>query len=266
MRCCRTIEQVVKESEEAEQCLSEISMLMGDKQVVKATYTRISEKYGSVKLLVNEIEQGLDDLARSLDFRLKQLHHLTRLIGCRVEEMFCGILSVRGFAVSIGVVLFAKAAAGKHLVKCCAEFQGKLEVDHKKCILDLVVVPQHGSQQSHHKHLLSGGERSYSTVAFLMALWQVKEYPFYFLDEFDVFMVSTIVWCVSDCVCIERPQDKVNRRVVMDMLMDHGLGHKKLQFVFLTPQDISSVKTSDAITIHRFVCVIFAIFSQALLS
>lgn len=65
-----------------------------------------------------------------------------------------------------------------------------MEIDHDNKTLELIVVPQHGSQNKNHKHILSGGERSYSTVAFLMALWQVMEYPFYFLDEFDVFMVS----------------------------------------------------------------------------
>lgn len=37
---------------------------------------------------------------------------------------------------------------------------------------------------------LSGGEKSVSTVAFLMALWSHMDLPFYSMDEYDVFMVS----------------------------------------------------------------------------
>ena len=40
---------------------------------------------------------------------------------------------------------------------------------------------------------LSGGERSFSTICFIMSMWDAMEGPFRCLDEFDVFMVSKII-------------------------------------------------------------------------
>lgn len=63
-------------------------------------------------------------------------------------------------------------------------------IDHEKKILDLNVSARDDKNVGSDTRSLSGGERSYSTVAFILAIWDCVQLPFYFLDEFDVFMVS----------------------------------------------------------------------------
>lgn len=72
--------------------------------------------------------------------------------------------------------------------------KGQIDINMLEKKLDLVVIPQHGSQGQTNSTNLSGGEKSFSTVAFLYSLWQCMEFPFYFLDEFDVYMVSASVF------------------------------------------------------------------------
>lgn len=80
---------------------------------------------------------------------------------------------------------------------------------------------------------LSGGERSYSTIAFLLALWSCVSFPFYFLDEYDVFT------------------DQMNRFYITKLLLSEAEKKPASQYTFLTPQDISDVSASDILTIHR---------------
>lgn len=71
--------------------------------------------------------------------------------------------------------------------------QGKLEFDVERGTLEIKVKPQK-AENTETKEVdtssLSGGEKSFSTVCFILALWQEAALPFHFLDEFDVFMVS----------------------------------------------------------------------------
>ncbi|CAF1880818.1 unnamed protein product [Brassica napus] len=66
---------------------------------------------------------------------------------------------------------------------------------------------------------LSGGERSFSTLGFTLALHDMTEAPIRAMDEFDVFM------------------DAVSRKISLDTLVDFAL-EKGSQWMFITPHDI----------------------------
>jgi len=86
-----------------------------------------------------------------------------------------------------------------------------------------VDVHSNQSQSTKNTKSLSGGERSYTTVCFIMSLWEAMEAPFRCLDEFDVFM------------------DMLNRRISMRLMLEHAADQSNRQFIFFTPQDMSSI-------------------------
>ncbi|XP_011176739.2 structural maintenance of chromosomes protein 6 [Zeugodacus cucurbitae] len=112
-------------------------------------------------------------------------------------------------------------------------FTGNIEVNHKEQTMEISVVPRdsHIADAVTNTRSLSGGERSYTTVAFLISLWACVDHPFFFLDEYDVFA------------------DEVNREYMTRLLKLEGQKRPNRQFVFLTPQDMS-IEASDFIRIH----------------
>lgn len=71
--------------------------------------------------------------------------------------------------------------------------------------------------------ILSGGERSYTTISLLLALGESLETPFRVLDEFDVFL------------------DTQARKLTISTLIHVAKQMEHRQFIFITPQDLSSV-------------------------
>lgn len=97
---------------------------------------------------------------------------------------------------------------------------GTVEFNHKDGSLNLCVQKDATDANSQQKDVkaLSGGERSYTTIALLLALGESLETPFRVLDEFDVFL------------------DPVTRKTVIDTLITMAKKMNHRQFIFITPQ------------------------------
>ncbi|KAI4490402.1 hypothetical protein M0802_010673 [Mischocyttarus mexicanus] len=166
----------------------------------KRTVNEIKNLHKSLKGKIHEVERS---------FESKEVLYMKEAISVKVKHSFSTILALR-------------------------KYKGSINIDHVHKLLTLQVSPQSDNQRSvTDTKSLSGGERSYSTVAFMLALWDCTNLPFYFLDEFDVFM------------------DKINRRVIMDILLDFTKSHSECQFTFLTPLDTSNILAEDFVTIHH---------------
>ncbi|KAM3960907.1 LOW QUALITY PROTEIN: structural maintenance of chromosomes 6 [Aphomia sociella] len=169
----------------------------------------VGRKYKRTKATLDRLKVLIDDIKGTTDTHLNFCHKMQTYIARRVQYCFQSILTLRGYS-------------------------GSMDIDNGRGALEIQCTGREtsGRRVAASTSSLSGGERSYSTVAFIMALWECVELPFYFMDEFDVFM------------------DNVNRKIVMELLIDHALKNKSRQFVFLTPQDASSVVAGPHISIH----------------
>eukprot|EP00249_Psilotum_nudum_P022184 c28410_g1_i1 orf=301-3471(+) len=107
---------------------------------------------------------------------------------------------------------------------------GKIQVDLSSETLSIQVqMPQDSSvSMVRDTRGLSGGERSFSTLCFVLALHEMTEAPFRAMDEFDVFM------------------DAVSRKISLDTAVDFAASHG-CQWIFITPHDISMVKTGPCV-------------------
>ena len=114
-------------------------------------------------------------------------------------------------------------------------FSGKLNVCHLRQTIEPVLQTDGSSQamsdivpSSKSTRSLSGGERSFATACFILALWDAMDSPFRCLDEFDVFM------------------DLVNRRLCMQMMLKAAGNKRGCQFVFLSPHNMSQLDINDS--------------------
>ena len=112
------------------------------------------------------------------------------------------------------------------------KYTGKLKFDHEDKKIDIKMKSKADSEFTDVSNL-SGGEKSYSLVSLLLALWEVMECPFYAVDEFDVFM------------------DDVNREAATNLLVKGATGMNNRQFIFITPLSLDQLKVSDKVSVFQ---------------
>lgn len=113
-------------------------------------------------------------------------------------------------------------------------YRGRMLIDHVGKELELQVEPDDSNKQSGRQtKTLSGGEKSFTTICMLLALWDAMGSPIRCLDEFDVFM------------------DSVNRDISVQLLIDSARMSVGRQFILITPQAMGTVQSREDVKVIR---------------
>lgn len=181
----------------------------GNREEIIQQFLDAKERYEDANIKVKNLKRFIMLLEEIMTQRFRIYRQFLRLLSLRCKLYFDYLLRIRA---------------------CC----GKILFDHKNETLSITVQPGEEDKAAlNDVRSLSGGERSFSTVCFILSLWSITESPFRCLDEFDVYM------------------DMVNRRIAMDMILKVADSQHHRQFILLTPQSMSSLPTSSRIRILR---------------
>ncbi|KAF1626274.1 Structural maintenance of chromosomes protein 6, partial [Eudyptes filholi] len=181
----------------------------GNREEIVQQFHDAKERYEDANSKVKNLKKFIKLLEEIMTQRFKIYRQFLRLLSLRCKLYFDHLLRIRA----------------------CS---GKILFDHKNETLSITVQPREEDKAAlNDVRSLSGGERSFSTVCFILSLWSITESPFRCLDEFDVYM------------------DMVNRRIAMDMILKVADSQHHRQFILLTPQSMSSLPTSSRIRILR---------------
>uniref|UniRef100_A0A672LYN5 Structural maintenance of chromosomes protein 6-like n=1 Tax=Sinocyclocheilus grahami TaxID=75366 RepID=A0A672LYN5_SINGR len=168
----------------------------GHRDTIVRQYHEAKENFNNIARQVKGLEAFIRQLTEIMNTRHNVYAEMRMYLSVRCMYYFDSMLSQRGYI-------------------------GKMTFDHKNETLSISVQPGEGGKAVlSDMRSLSGGERSFSTVCFVLSLWAITEAPFRALDEFDVYM------------------DMVNRRISMDMMLKVAASQRYKQFIFLTPQSM----------------------------
>lgn len=202
----RSIEEIHRLINETEKVIQTQSNC--DREALSRKYVEKLENINRAEQELKKIERYLLRIDEMLTFRRKKFNGIRKQTETCIDMAFIAILSGNGY-------------------------KGRLEINALKRTLAMVVAPRVGDNGRKNQSSLSGGERSFVMIAFLLALWERTKIPFRILDEYDVFM------------------DSNNRQLSVDLLKQKSEEMAETQFVYLSPLDLPRIKQSDFIQIIK---------------
>lgn len=125
------------------------------------------------------------------------------------------------------------------------------------------------SQRIKDSSTLSGGEKSFSTICLLLALWSAAGCPIRGLDEYDVFMdpvnrkvATNMVGALYITDVAVRLTDSLTR----SQLIEAGHAANNTQMILISPQQMTAYMNTPGVKVIRVVSGIFDRSAASLLS
>lgn len=212
VKVTKSMEVLAREIQCAETALEEVQQSLGQSlEQCRDELILRGQAFKKARVEIKETEVFVKDLDEALETRIDRWQSFLRSMSKRTRMNFQYNLAKRGF-------------------------KGKLEFNHgEQKLYPLVQVndqTQTASKERDPKSL-SGGEKSFSTICLLLALWESMECPIRCLDEYDVFM------------------DAANRKISTKMIIESARRTHGVQYILITPQSMDDVDMGDDVIISR---------------
>ncbi|KAI1496023.1 P-loop containing nucleoside triphosphate hydrolase protein [Biscogniauxia marginata] len=180
------------------------SQLGASEEEINNRAAQATQEYREAKKNNKNLTSLVDGLKKALMDRLGKYRSFQRHVSAHARTNFGYLLSERGF-------------------------RGQLLLDHKSKKLEVQVEPDETRRNGKGRNTktLSGGEKSFSSICLLLAIWDAMGSPLRCLDEFDVFM------------------DNVNRAISTNMLITAARRSVGKQFILITPNAIEGRANID---------------------
>lgn len=220
----RKIEEIDKEIKTCEAFQRVHKNLIKDgKKIEEAYFKSVQENEQAVKDL-SECIVLFETMSDSTAKRKQALENAKKVTILKVNKFFTNFLKEKGMEGRIDIY---------HENIYDPEDEKGTKILHKAKTLEITALPKHSRELSNDLKSLSGGERSFSTVCFMVSMWDIASTPFRILDEVDVFM------------------DPITRRLCLDMLITFAEHKSSDQFLFLSPLAIPDLKQSPKVKIFQ---------------